>query len=181
MLSRFRLPNQSKTEKIIKIIRKDIIILLVKFVFIAFMAIVPLSIPYIFNLEGFNSVGQILSALSLSIYYLSIWLFLFFIFIDYYLDFWLITNERIISVDQNGFFSRTIAEHRLEKIQDVTSEVHGLIPTLFIYGNVFVQTAGTRQRFSFLQVPEPENIRNLIIGLSEQRKRVTHVDEQRKK
>ena len=35
------------------------------------------------------------------------------------------------------------------KIQDVTSQVQGVIPTLFRYGYVYVQTAGEKERFVF--------------------------------
>jgi len=176
MLSRFRLPNQSATEKIIKVARKDIIVLLLKFTFVFLMAVLPLMALYFINIEELALSWKVFATLSLSAYYLFVSLFAFFVFIDYYLDFWIITDERIINVDQNGFFSRTIAEHRLEKIQDVASEVHGFIPTFFNHGNVFVQTAGTKQRFVFVQVPEPEEIRNLLISLSERRKRVTNTE-----
>lgn len=105
-----------------------------------------------------------------SAYYLFIWLFFFFSFIDYYLDIWLITNERIIDVQQQGFFSRIISEQRLYRVQDVTSEVHGTAPTIFRYGEVYIQTAGTKQRFLFHQVPHPERVRDIIIKLAEKNK-----------
>lgn len=103
--------------------------------------------------------------LGASFYYLFIWLFFFFSFLDYYLDVWVITSRRIIDVEQRGFFSRVIGEHGLNKIQDVASEAHGAAATFLRYGDVYVQTAGTKQRFKFHQVPDPEGVRDLIIGL----------------
>ncbi len=117
-----------------------------------------------------GAVSYPLIVLAISAYYLFIWLFFFFSFLDYYLDFWIITNERIIDVSQYGFFSRTIAEQRLFRVQDVTSEVHGFLPTIFRYGNVYVQTAGSKQRFLFHEIPHPERVRDKIIKLVEQNK-----------
>ena len=85
-----------------------------------------------------------------------------------------ITSERIIDIQQKGFFSRVIAEHKLFRIQDVTSEVHGIIPTVFKYGDVYIQTAGTKQRFFFNQVPNPERVRNIIIKLVQRNKKKIH-------
>jgi len=117
--------------------------------------------PALFHREISSSV----IALASSAYYLFIWLFFFFSFIDYYLDIWLITSERIIDIQQKGFFSRVISEQKLFRIQDVTSEVHGFIPTILKFGNVHVQTAGTKERFFFHEVPNPDEVRNIIIHL----------------
>ncbi|MCK4554262.1 PH domain-containing protein [Candidatus Parcubacteria bacterium] len=181
MLSIYRLPNKIKNEKIVKVLRRDLFILFKKIVFFSILLILPLTFFGI-ALEMYPDLlkGQISYPFVLllgSAYYFFIWLFFFFSFIDYYLDVWIITNERIIDVQQKGFFSRVIAEQRLYRIQDVASEVHGFFPTVLKYGEVHIQTAGTRQRFLFHQVPHPENVRNSIIKLAEKskaRQRITH-------
>jgi len=112
----------------------------------------------------------------ISAYCLSIWLFFYFSIIDYYLDVWIITNERIIDIRQGGFFSRTISEQLLYRVQDATSEVNGFFPTILKYGNVYAQTAGTAERFFFKEIPNPEYVRDLIIKLVEKNKEL-HKDE----
>jgi hypothetical protein len=52
----------------------------------------------------YGPISGPLIGLSVSAYYLFAWLFFFFSFIDYYLDVWIITSERIIDIQQNGFF-----------------------------------------------------------------------------
>lgn len=136
-------------EKIIKIIRKDLFVLLGKFIMVAVLAGLPVLVGYIMLsvypnlLEG--EISYPLIVLAVSGYGLFIWLFLFFSFIDYYLDVWLITNERIIDIKQEGFFSRTVSELKLFQIQDVTSELKGFFKFVFRYGDVYVQTAGEVQ------------------------------------
>ena len=175
MLSKYHLPNQLPKEKILKIIRKDIFILLKKIVFFVFLTILPLVLFYVIAMSQPQFFGGKVSypllVLGTSAYYLFIWLFFFFSFIDYYLDVWLITTERIIDIEQKGFFSRVISEHKIFRIQDVTSEVHGVFPTILRYGNVYVQTAGTKQRFNFRQIPNPNKVRDMIIKLVERKKR----------
>lgn len=175
MLSIHHLPNRLPNEKIIKIVRRDFFILVRKTFLIALLVILPLAFFYLLiysNIGLINSsLGYAIVVLSVSIYYLYICLFAFFSFIDYYLDVWVITNERIVDVEQRGFFSRVISEHKHFRIQDVTSEVHGFWATMFRYGDVYVQTAGSKGRFRFHEIPQPNRTRDLIIKLVQRKKR----------
>lgn len=78
-----------------------------------------------------------------------------------------ITNIRIVDVTQTGLFSHVVSELHIDKIEDVTSKTEGVFGTLFNYGDVYVQTAGTVERFEFLDVPNPAGIEKLILDLYE--------------
>lgn len=181
MLSKYNLPNNISDERVVKIIRRDFFILFKKLIYLMIMIVLPfLFLTLVVYIQPSLLVGDAsfpLLVLSISAYYLFAWLFFFFSFIDYYLDVWIITNERIIAIEQKGFFARVIAEQRLFRIQDVTSELKGVLPTMLNYGNVHVQTAGETQRFLFSQVPDPEGVRGIIIQLAEKSKSL-HKDEQ---
>lgn len=174
MFSIHNIPNCLKDEVIIKIVRKDLFIIFQKALMFVVLTILPVIFFYIFILANekimSGTISYPLLVLGACAYYLFIWIFFVFSFIDYYLDVWIITTERIIDIEQRGFFSRVVSEHNLSKIQDVTSEIHGFFPTILQYGTCFVQTAGAVQRFDFNDVPHPEKIRNLIIGLVEKKK-----------
>ncbi len=175
MLSIYQLPNKLPHEKVLKVIRKDFFILLKKVSFFFLLIFLPLVFFYLMIATNATIMSQTIAypliVLMTSSYYLFIWLFFFFSFIDYYLDVWIITSERIIDIEQKGFFSRTISEHKLFRIQDVTSEVHGVFATILKFGDVHVQTAGTKQRFHFDDIPAPGSIRNLIIKLVQKKKK----------
>ncbi len=94
-----------------------------------------------------------------------IWVWSALIFVDYYLDVWIITDRRVVNVEQKGLFVRQVSELRYQKIQDVTTEVDGFFPTLLNYGEVFVQTAGEKPRFLFHNVPEPYQIKGMLVDL----------------
>ncbi len=96
-----------------------------------------------------------------------IWLIAFIFWIDYYFDVWIITDRRIIDIEQLGLFRRNVSELEHSKVQDVTTEIHGILPTLLKYGFVYVQTAGKKTRFIFKQVPRPMMVRKMILNLQQ--------------
>jgi membrane protein YdbS with pleckstrin-like domain len=106
--------------------------------------------------------------LSGSVYLLSVYLFMFANFIDFYLDLWIVTNDRIVDIEQFNLFSRTISELDLFRIQDVTTDVHGFFPTMFDYGTVTVKTASQNIHIIFKDVPRPNEVRRRIIELSDE-------------
>lgn len=97
-----------------------------------------------------------------------IWIVMFLIWIDYYFDVWIVTNKRIVNIEQRGLFIRDVSELELENIQDITTEVKGIIPTLLNYGDVFVQTAAERERFLFHNVPDPYHVKDIVMNLQEE-------------
>lgn len=124
----------------------------------------PLLFPGLTDNAAFNSVFIFME----NLFAMLIWLLFFLIWIDYYFDVWVITNKRVVDVRQNGLFSREVSELQIEKIQDITTEVHGVIPTFLNYGNVYIQTAGERERFVFANVPDPYRIKDMVVKLQKQ-------------
>lgn len=90
---------------------------------------------------------------------------LFLAFTDYYLDIWVITNQRLIFVELTGLFNRKISSVSYHKVQDVSVEVKGVIPTLLDYGDLQVQTAGEFHEFIFKDVPKPYELKDKILSL----------------
>jgi len=95
--------------------------------------------------------------------------------INYYYDIIVITNERMINVDQEGLLSRRISELNMVQIQNVTAEVNGILRSLFNFGLLVVETAGegTTARdvrgvegyFTIEDIPDPSRVARLIIEL----------------
>lgn len=137
------------------------------FLFVVFAAI-PLVVLFILlniwtpqfqPLDFFTIAGILL----LSAYYLFIWLFFLHEWLDYDLDVWIVTNQRILDIEQRGLFSRTISELAISQVEDVTSVVKGKLATFLDFGTVEIQTAGEKARFIFEQVPSPRKITETII------------------
>ncbi len=156
-------------EHIILMLRRHWIIIFVKIIFMLVILSGILIIhffvgPYLVN--NLNLINNpdflvIISTFMLMFY----WISLFVVWIDYYFDVWIVTDQRIVNIEQKGLFRREISELKHSKIQDVTTEVTGMIPTFFRYGYVHIQTAGKRERFVFKQVPHPVKVRGIIMKL----------------
>jgi hypothetical protein len=101
------------------------------------------------------------------------WMILANLWTDYYLDLWIITNRRIVAIDQRGFFRRFLSSFRLERLQDMNINVSGLIPTLLNYGTIEAQTAGgSNEEFKTDHMPDPRGLKALVINAADERQRV---------
>lgn len=118
-----------------------------------------------------SETGFALLILFAAIYYLSVLLYFYTYFVTFYLDVLVMTNDRLVDIDQNSLFSRTVAEVDLYQVQDATSEVKGIFATLFNYGNVIIQTAGALPKFTLHNIPNPHEIRQKILDLSAEDKK----------
>ena len=171
MISLNRLPNAVPDEKVAHVLRRHPITLWWLFAGIALMLLGPLAVWYIldaYQAEVLSDQGLFtVILLGGSAFFLFSWLFLFQNFLDYFLDIWIVTNKRVLNIEQTGLFARTVSELRLYRVQDVTSKVNGFIPTVFDYGNVEIQTAGEKINFVFEQVPHPSAVSKSILELAE--------------
>ncbi len=100
----------------------------------------------------------------ISLWGLFLWIRFFSFWTDHHLDGWVLTNKRVIDMEQRGFFRRESASFRLERLQDVTTEVKGIIATLLKYGDVHVQTAGTDREFVLRHATNPKHVKEKILA-----------------
>jgi len=169
MLIPQKFPGQKKDEKVIFYLRRHWINPFKHFISLSILAV----LPYIFYLTLTDSLsGSMVSPIFAPLvvllsgaYYLFIWLFYYHNFVDFYLDVWIVTNQRIINIEQKGLFSRTISEQQIDRVQDVTTEIKGVLPMILGFGNIYVQTAGSKQRFIFKQIPHPEKVSRKILSM----------------
>lgn len=169
------LPNQRPNEKVVLFLRRHwFAILAIIFAFLILITIPTFLILFFWDTVetwlNHSLLGPLFVVVS-SIYFLSVWLFAFLEFTDYYLDTWIVTNERIINIEQEGLFNRTASELDLASIQDTTAEIHGILQTVFTYGQVYVQTAGEKGRFHFKNINNPEEVKEIITKLVEEDKK----------
>ena len=86
-------------------------------------------------------------------------------FVVWYYNAFIITNKRVIDLDQRGFFERIVSEVALETIQDVSHRRKGIWQTIFRYGDVRIQVADTDTGLEIKNVRAPEETQQLISDL----------------
>ncbi len=77
-------------------------------------------------------------------------------------DVLLVTNIRIVDVDQRGLLSRQVSEASYDVIQDVSWKREGVWQTIFRMGSVTVQTAGAAAKIEAERVPRPAKLYEII-------------------
>lgn len=168
------------SEKVEFFLRRHPIVFLGPIIVFLLLAALPFAADLVFLRGGplvlSNELEEVGLKMLIGIYYLGIWIFFFTEFTDYYLDIDIITSDRIIDIDQRGLFGRSVSELDMTRVQDVHSEVKGIIQTLLDYGNVTVQTAAEEENFRFDQVPHPHRARQRIIELASLERRKEALD-----
>lgn len=164
-------PHKRDRETVIIVVRRHWWVML-KFVLVfVFQLLVGAAVVVLLLMSGAKfqsgSPAELLLVLFGSLYVLFVWAFFFHNWVDYYLDVWIVTDERILNIVQNGLFSRTVSELSMANVQDVTSELRGKMQTFLDFGDVHIQSAGERERFLFDNVGNPEGISARIVELHE--------------
>ncbi|MEI6650434.1 MAG: PH domain-containing protein [Candidatus Moraniibacteriota bacterium] len=171
-LAQIRFPGKHDEETIIAVYHRHwfdiftslLLPILLTVILIGAFVTLPFAAPVMF--KGGN--GAFFAFLENS-FLLFLWVYIFLVWIGDYFDVWIVTNERIVNIEQKDLFTRRVSELRYSRIQDVTSEVTGVIPSILNYGDVSVQTAGELEHFLFHNVPDPTSIKDLVMKLADRR------------
>lgn len=159
-------PGQPNDEKTLRVVYKHIFSIapfLISIILLSIAAIVGVyymglyaeQINDIIPLDYLNIVGFLVVGLLVFLFATTVWI-------------WrrnkiVITDEHIVDVDQMGLFNRKVSTLRLGEIQDVSAKVYGPAQTIFQYGTVMIQTAGTRENFVMDYIYEPYEIEQYIL------------------
>ncbi len=170
-MSLHTLINQKSYEKIVFTVRRHPITFIPSIVFFALLLAAPIGLYWLISNSSINPYlqtqpGFIIAVLGISMYYLSCLVFFYTNFVEFHLDLWIVTNDRLLDIEQKTLFHRTIAEVDLYQIQDASSEIKGIFPTIFNYGNIVLQTAGPLPKFLFRSVANPNYLREEILRLA---------------
>jgi len=139
-------------EKLIIVFRKHIFHFLTQLFGIILVALFPF-VAYLLlgSLISFSPSSQ--SVYSFLFFYfillVILWNIGFMLWTDYYLDMWI---------------SREVSSLRLDRIQDIKSEVLGLVHTFMGMGSVHVQTAGSEKEFVIHNIKKPEQVKEFILS-----------------
>ncbi len=153
--------NLNPTEQLIAIFRKHPIFIWLAAIKYVVLALLPMiALPLIdssmnINLNGYGSIFYI-------VFLIVLWIAFFIEWTDFMLDTWILTDERLIDVEQISLFNRRVSTLSLDRVQDITVTEAGFLETLLGIGVVLVQTAGESQEFKVSGVKDPNQVKDLI-------------------
>lgn len=152
-------------ETLVIVVRRHWWTLTAPVIFFAFLLLAPaalsLAAPALPRLAEFLALP--IAKFGAAIYFMLLSLFAFLLWMEYYLDVWIVTTRRIIDVDQRGLFHRVVSEIPLSRIQNVTIDINGILETLLKFGDVTIETAGELGDFTAVNVPLPYKIKDAIL------------------
>ncbi len=136
----------------------------------AILSVIPFALPKILPFApplapyaGFFDYTNPSMRIALGIWLLVSWTSAWSVFTRYFLNAWILTNHRIVDIKQRRFFSREVSSLFLSRVQDVTTDVTGVISSLLNIGDINVQSAGATEKFYMHGIPLPERMRDLIL------------------
>ena len=150
--------GQHAKEEVISIIHRHPFQLFLP-VFKVFLGLVIVFI--LFRILGFSKFSSVIFFLWLIIGGLYIFLQWF----NWYRDRYILTDERIINLQQKHLFSRAVIEAPYENIQDISYEVNGFWATIFGFGDVRIDTAGRKEGIIMEQVHRPRRLKSKIVKI----------------
>lgn len=138
----------------------------------AIVAVIVIALPFFITDTNYFEVEKVLPIgfFVLGFVGLLLWMHFFYVWSDQWLDAWIITNKRIIDIEQKGFFNREVSSFQIEKIQDITYTVAGIIPMWLHFGNVRVQTASITNDLIMRKIPFPADIKEHLMKVLDELK-----------
>ena len=95
------------------------------------------------------------ASLSMAVFWMYYSMFLYISWLNHELDLIVITNNRVVVVEQRSFLDRDVGETTLDKIQEAGVRTKGLLANLFDYGTLTLKTAGSTTNFDMTFCPHP--------------------------
>ena len=85
----------------------------------------------------------------------------------YWQNRWIVTDDSITQISQNGLFGRKVSQLSMESLEDITVDKNGLIQTMFNFGTLHAETAGEKSKFVFIYCPDPNKYARMILQAHE--------------
>lgn len=111
----------------------------------------------------FPSFLEISQILFINVFFLVIIAnYIWFGFLNWYFNVGIITNQGIVDIDFNLILYKETTYTLLSHIEDITAKSGGFLESVFDFGNLFIQTAGTERNTEFLNIPHPSSAAKII-------------------
>lgn len=156
-----RVKITGKNEEVITVQRQFPIVLrkplIVGLVIVTF-AILPWVFAFGLNLSWLNIsyYWMLICGVILFAYWLRSW-------IGWHYSIYVLTNERLMIVKQNGLFTREVADLALHNVQNVNYKIKGIQGAMFGFGTLNIETLSGSGGFRLSYVHKPARLQKLIM------------------
>lgn len=164
-------PGQHKDEEVKIVFRRSIFFLIMPYILNLVLLIILLVsatiLPNNITILQDPFIGAIFDFI-ITLIILFILLTAFLTWTHYYLDAYIVTNQRILTIEQIDLFHRKVSEADIGNVQDIEVVVKGFFSNTLNFGDVRIQTAGADQKTLFFDnVPYPYKAKDIILKFAE--------------
>jgi len=110
---------------------------------------------------------QVWNYMLLIIFWMFFSVFLYIEWLNHELDLIVITNNRVIVIEQKAFLNRTQGECNLGQVQECTAHTKGFFSNIFDFGDILIKTAGNTSNFDMTFAPRPNGCSRDIINMAD--------------
>ncbi len=146
--------NLQEGEQIQMVIRRHWIVFTYVFVYI-FTLILSTAFVLFFRDSISTIIPDGLLNVILVIYWTIFLLVIYVTWINNELDLIIITNMRVIGIDQIAFLHRDFSECAIERVQEINAETKGLLADIFNFGTLTIHTASDASDFIMHATADP--------------------------
>ena len=154
--------TREKKEKIVLLLRRHPITNLSWILTGVLMILAPILLSFFPLLSFLPTNFQLVAILG---WYLISFAFILEGFLTWFFNVNIVTDERIVDIDFHNLIYKEVSDAKIDKIQDVTYKMGGVVRTIFDYGDVHIQTAAEIPAFEFLAVPKPARVARVLQDL----------------
>lgn len=169
-------PGQHKREEVKIVFRRSIFFLIMPYILNLILLVIVLFLAVILPNNIIILQDPFIGAVFDFIITLIILFILFTAFLTwthYYLDAYIVTNQRVLTIDQIDFFHRKVSEADIGNVQDIEVVAKGFFANILHFGDVRIQTSGADQKTLFFDnVPYPYKAKDIILKFAEDNRKV---------
>ncbi len=144
-------------EKVILRCRRHPVFLFYRMARVLLIGLIPVIVLQVAILDAGDTLRTIGHVLSL-VWGLSWLIIAYFTWYRYNRDEWIITNQRLIDSVRKHWFNHEISSADLVNVEDMKVSQNGILQTVFRFGSLICQTAGTQQNFRLEGIPRPSEV-----------------------
>lgn len=167
----FKFDSQEKSEHVLLVLRQHPFTQIKKII----IGIVMFFLPLLISLVGaFGFLPGSYQLAFLIMWWIMTFGLFFSIFLTWFFSVYIITDERLIDVDFLSLIYKDVSSAKLDKIEDISAVTGGAVQSMFDYGTVSIQTAGSKVTIDFEDVPHPSRVTKLLneLILEEEREKL---------
>lgn len=160
-------PNQGPNEKVLYVIRHHWFSYIpsVVFSFLVVIGLIGVGMLFLLNFAAVGGINLEIFTVAAAMVILTAIVLVLHGFVDQYLDLLIITDERVIDIQQNGFFKQKTKELHNVDITDVETEISGVFGVYLKFGDLTIKTGSEHEEMMIESVPRAAKVARMLMDL----------------